>query len=168
MAKSGRGSNGGRTNRPLLRPRHEKPAITSPLVIERKWLKVLLASRKHLLGHHRHPWDLPSFFLLLSPSFSALLSSSFFSSFVSFRLSLYTLSPGYTILLFNLLPSPSCQHNPHPYAAPWRTLRSAAVYVKSERNWNHAIRLLSKYVEIKLGILIKCLSDIHNLYSSEF
>lgn len=54
-----------RTNRPLLRPRHEKPAITSPLVIERKWLKVLLGSRKHL-GYHHHLWEsaFPSFFFL--------------------------------------------------------------------------------------------------------
>lgn len=38
-----------RASRPI-RPRHEKTAITSALVIERKWLKVLLGSRKRLLS----------------------------------------------------------------------------------------------------------------------
>lgn len=33
-----------------IRPRHEEAAITSALVIERKWLKVLLGSRKRLLS----------------------------------------------------------------------------------------------------------------------
>lgn len=75
-----------RTNRPLLRPRHEKPAITPPLVIERKWLKVLLGSRKHLgYHHHHHLWEsaFPSFFFFVPsctlPPFSSCEEKEKFS-----------------------------------------------------------------------------------------
>ncbi|KYQ59025.1 hypothetical protein ALC60_01961 [Trachymyrmex zeteki] len=56
-----------------IRPRHEEAAITSALVIERKWLKVLLGSRKRLL---------PSLPCLPLPS--AIVSSFSFRIFFSF------------------------------------------------------------------------------------
>lgn len=79
-----------RTNRPLLRPRHEKPAITSPLVIERKCLKVLLGSRKRLGYRHRYLPTFPTFFL-----FSLSLSLFFsLSLLVLFLFSLWLLVRG--------------------------------------------------------------------------
>ncbi|KYN36730.1 hypothetical protein ALC56_08521 [Trachymyrmex septentrionalis] len=75
-----------------IRPRHEEAAITSALVIERKWLKVLLGSRKSLLSsttthhHHHHHYQqqpaVPSLPCLPLPS--AIVSSFSFRIFSSF------------------------------------------------------------------------------------
>lgn len=92
-----------------IRPRHEKAAITSTLVIERKWLKVLLGSRKRLLSStittgstisftstaticHRFFLPVPHITFLRLLSYSPPRARTFLPSiFVSFRPSLASL-----------------------------------------------------------------------------